>query len=227
MTQSANIVNRNDSPLHDRHNHTSLAQLLEHIRHQRDQQCSAIHAEAEYESARLVNDARTRAAALLRKARQRERAAEAARLNTARAEQRGRVREVWLNQRSELARRGLTRLEAELQRLWREDPSARRGWLERALSDAARVLPGQRWVLEHPPGFEAEDLEALIAGACPGVAVGVTVEPLERDPLPAGFRVTSGNAAVDLSPAGLLARRDRIAGRMLARQSTAPPEIES
>jgi vacuolar-type H+-ATPase subunit E/Vma4 len=223
MTQSTKIADRLHDGLHDPHNHTSLAQLLGHIRHQRDQQCSTIHAEAERDSDRLVEDARARAALLLRKARHRERAAEADRLRAARTEQRGRVREVWLAKRSELAERGLAQLDEELQRLWRDDRNARRCWLVRTLADAARVLPGKRWMLQHPPGFDAEDLDPAIANACPGL----TVEPVLREDLVAGFRVTSGNAAVDLSPSGLLARRDRIAGRLLARQSTAPPELES
>ncbi|NCO19835.1 MAG: hypothetical protein GW900_07300 [Gammaproteobacteria bacterium] len=218
MTQAANTTQRLD----DQHNHTSLAQLLEHIRHQRDRRSSAIHAEAERESAGLVIVARARAAALLRSARRRERAAEADRLRAAHTEQRGRIRKIWLTQRSELARLGLERLEQELRRLWREDVDARRCWLERALADASRVLQGERWVLEHPHDFTPDGLDAALAAACPGI----TVELLPHDQLDAGLRVTSGNATVDLSPSGLLARRDRIAGRLLARQSTAPPEFE-
>lgn len=218
MTESANIAERLDA----QHNRSSLAQLLEHIRHQRDQQCAAIHAEAERESARLLDDARARAAAMLRSARHRERATEADRLRVARAEQRGRVREVWLAQRSELAKRGLAQLDEELQRLWREDPAARRCWLERALADAARVLPGRRWTLQHPPDAQLPNLDQALARVCPEV----DIEPAAHEALSAGFRVTCGNAAVDLSPSGLLARRDRIAGRLLARQSTAPPQLE-
>lgn len=208
---------------HDRHNDAALAQLLGHIHQQCEQQCSTIRAEAEQASRRLVTAARARAATMLRQARARERAAEHARLRTARTHQFGRVREVWLKQRGELARRGLVRLAEELQTLWREDPHARRCWLERALSEAARVLPGEHWILEHPCDIGPEDLHRAVDKLCPGVSV----EPQPRAALVTGFRVSSGNAAIDLTPSGLLARPSRIAGRLLAKQSTAPPELES
>lgn len=209
-------------PTTDRHNDAALAQLLGHIGEQREQQCSLIRTEAEQESQRLVAAARDRAAGMLRDARRRERAAQHARLRTARTQQHGSIRAVWLKLRSELAKRGLVSMNKELQRLWNEDPNARRCWLERSLSEAARVLPGKHWVLEHPCDSEPDDLGTAIEKRCPGVSV----EPLPRQALAAGFRVTNGNAAIDLSPSGLLARPNRIIGRLLAKQSSAPPELE-
>ena len=100
---------------------------------------------------------------MLRDARERERSAEKVRLHAARTRQLGRVRAVWLELRCELARRGLVSLEKELQRLWREDPLARRCWLERGLSEAARVLPGKHWILQHPCDIGPENLDRVVS----------------------------------------------------------------
>ncbi|MDT8438608.1 MAG: hypothetical protein RQ729_06335 [Wenzhouxiangellaceae bacterium] len=204
--------------LQNEHNHRSLGELLEHVERQSESECRARLEAAEREAKRIVGEARRSAADLLRRVRRRERAAARQRIEAENARQRSRLRQAWLARRRELAEHGLETLHERLQQHWQSGAQARRGWLQRALADAASVLPGTEWTVCHPPSWETAE----------GQDVAETPLTWQADEaLVAGFRIVAGSAALDTSPAGLLARRDRIAGHLLAGIETAPPELES
>lgn len=203
----------------DDHNHRSLAELLDHI----DQQCRVEREqrtrEAEQEAEGLRRAARRKAAELLWRVRRRERAVARERIEAETARAKSQLRRAWLQQRRELAEYGMQTLREKLGRHWERDVEARRRWLARALADAAVVLPlATPWTLHHPPGWRRDECESD----------GAQIKTWQsEETLQCGFRIVAGNAMLDSTPDGLLARRDRVAGLLLAELQETPPELES
>ncbi len=194
------------------HNEESLDRLLAHVESESRSRCDKLAAEAREKASTIRRQARQRAADLLRETRRRERRNAHERVRTERARQESRVRQRRLAERLELAGLGIERVRDKLAELWRQE-DARIRWLQRALADAGRVLPGGRWRVRHPEGWAADAAAAAAAGQA---APETTLEWHADAALDAGFVVEAGRAVVDATPRGLTARDERIAGVLLA-----------
>lgn len=206
------------------HNQASLNRLLAHIEQNCSAQCEKLEAQAAGESLAIVKQARDRAAQLLRRSRERERGEAHERLQAERARQRMRLRRAWLERRRGLAERGMQRVAGALAALWNESVAVRSCWLARTLIEARQVLPSDEWRLECPADWDAGEGRATLAGfvdANEGVRIAVQPDSA----IAAGFRLRSRACVVDLTPGGLLARRDRVAGFLLAGLADQPPEL--
>ncbi len=195
------------------HNEVSVRALEAHIRQEYEQRRAALLARAQSEAAWIVSAARRRAAALLRDARRRERRQAWAAIADERPRCQARLRRRRLAERRKWAEAGFRLLEPALADLWAAGPAVRAAWLGQALGDAARSLPaGSQWLIEYPAGEPPGRLREWLAGG----AAGQRCEIEAHGSLPAGYRIRAGLALIDTTPAGLTARRNAIAGRLLA-----------
>ena len=101
----------------------------------------------------------------------------------------------------------------QLEERW-QDPPARRQWAEAALAEAAAVLLGRDWVLEHPEDWPAVERDWVVTLAATRHAARVATRVV-RDAT-AGLRVVEGGAVVDMTAAGLVARRGTLDADLLA-----------
>jgi hypothetical protein len=93
-------------------------------------------------------------------------------------------------------------------------PEARREWAIAAIDEAAEVLIGRDWIVEHPedwPAVESDWLTAL-ARARHGAYIECRPEP----GIGAGLRTVQGGASVDMTAGGLAARMRRLDADLLA-----------
>ena len=107
----------------------------------------------------------------------------------------------------------MTALEKALAARW-ESRAARIHWAEVTVREAAEVLLGREWTLQHPLEWnEAERDEALgfAAQHC-----DAEIAPAAAEDLDAGLRIRSGGATVDMSVRGLMANQRGIKGALLA-----------
>jgi len=216
--------NHNANPVPPARERAALGRLLRHIDEQCSRECGTIKSEADDTAWRVVAEARERAARMLREARRRERATVREQVRAEAARQRARLRNAWTDQRNVLTEHAMTRLRELLLKLWRDDPEARRHWLHSALRQAARTLPATQWRIEVPGAWEDEAARAATPDPIPGSPESLQWHGL--DDLEAGVRIRAGHALLDMSVPGLLARPNQVAGRMLARHSMHPPELE-
>ena len=79
---------------------------------------------------------------------------------------------------------------------------------------AAKRLRHWSWTIAHPPGWRADETQALAAEveAATGSAPHFDVDPL----LLAGLRVNAGDAWLDATPAALMADPEAIGAALLA-----------
>jgi hypothetical protein len=94
------------------------------------------------------------------------------------------------------------------------DPAARQAWAETAVLEAAGVLRGRAWTLEHPADWPKEERERALAFA--RERFGATVQAEAVTALDVGLRIRSEGALVDLSVPGLMANEHTIEGELLA-----------
>ena len=102
---------------------------------------------------------------------------------------------------------GQRQLRAALHSRW-EDAEGRREWAATLLQEASALLPSGRWLVEYPHELETVEAESLLAGA------DVALQPSTE--IDAGFRLMCGDACLDMSVEGLLARSEDIDGELLA-----------
>lgn len=108
---------------------------------------------------------------------------------------------------------GSTALRDALHRRW-ADEAARRDWAQTMVREAAMVLLGRDWTLEHPAEWPAAERDDALAFASDEAGARITAEA--SDAFDAGLRIRSEGALVDMTIAGLLANRGRIDGQLLA-----------
>lgn len=104
-------------------------------------------------------------------------------------------------------------LAAALAERWQR-PDGRQEWTTCVLEEAAAVLLAREWLLEHPPAWPAEELREATRLAQERYGAVLQARPVEE--IPAGLRVRSGGALVDMSIAGLLANHSVVEGELLA-----------
>jgi len=206
------------------HNSASLNELLAHIENHCAAQCQELEAQAEAEARSVIAQARAHAAALIQRARVRERAEARERFRAEQARQRMRLRLAWLEHRRHLAERGVQRLTRALNELWRGSVEARVGWLQRALDEAAQVLPCGAWRVARPATWEVDEGRDAVDRFLRD-RDGLELTFAADTEITAGFRVGCRASHVDLTPNGLLARRDRVAGYLLAGLNAEPPDL--
>lgn len=187
--------------------------LMELVEQSRSTQCNEAREQAELQAAELRRQARKLA---------RVRVGKAAREERERLEHEVRMveAEVETERRRQARRRdvaliaaGRKALAKELAARWAE-PDERQAWTERALHEAADVLLGRTWTLEHPADWPADEQHRAIEVA--REQLGATIETRPADGLQAGLRIRHGGALVDMSIAGLLANERSIEGELLA-----------
>lgn len=172
----------------------------------------------------LLNEAKAQAAAQLAQARAQARG----QWRQARDEEMQRCEGLLAAARAELATlkrlHGQRRVEALLARGWEmlpgalrarwQDPQSRRLWVDAAVAAALAALPPRDWALAHPadwPEAERQDCLDGLAGRL-GHRPAAAVEPS----LAAGLRIAAAGNVIDATPAGLLADRAEIGGRLVA-----------
>lgn len=190
----------------------ALATLLDVVDRDSEARCAEIlgaaRAEAEALRAKSMREARRRLSTALRA----ERAGAAARIAAAHAHleaaQRGAAQ-----RRSALAlAAGEALLPAALQAVW-QDPPRRREWLQQAANRAAQSLPHNAWRIRHAPDLGADDKAWLQRRIGELGLAGLSFEP---DPgIAAGIEIHAGAAVLEATPAGLLADRAWVYGRLL------------
>jgi len=87
-------------------------------------------------------------------------------------------------------------------------------WAQAALRLAAKRLRHGSWNVSHPPGWRADETQALAAEveAATGSAPHFDVDPS----LLAGLRVDAGDAWLDATPRALMTDREAIGAALLA-----------
>jgi len=208
-------------PPAERHDEASVRALEAHIQTECEQRSTAVLAAAAAQAAAIVTAARRRAVVLLRQVRRRERHLAQAVVDAERARGEAQFRRRCLAGRWAQAEQGVQQLEQALIACWKAAPAARIAWLRLAFSAAQRSLLAEQWLVEYPTDWrrtEAGDLLTELRAARPALHL----EWKPRSALEAGYRIRAGRALIDATPAGLAARRARIAGRLLAELAASP-----
>ncbi len=187
--------------------------LMELLEQSRSAQCQQAREGAELQAAQLLRRARRAA---------RERVSKAAHEERARLEREVRMveAEIETEQRRRARRHDSTLIETghkllaeALAARWAE-ADTRREWTACALDEAADVLLGRDWTLEHPADWPEDERKQAIELARERCGATLAVKSAER--LDAGLRIRSGGALVDMSVPGLLANERTIEGELLA-----------
>jgi len=199
----------------------ALKTLLEESR---DAQCREAREQAETQARDLRRQARKQARERVSKAahEERDRLQHEVRVVEAEieTEQRKRARQ----RDMQLIAAGMGELEKALAERW-DSRAARIHWAEVTVMEAAEVLLGREWTLEHPPEWsEAERDEALAFAA---QHCGAEISPSAAADLAAGLRIRSKGAMVDMSVRGLMANQRSIKGALLAEFNRAAEGDES
>lgn len=192
---------------------SQVAALKQILEQSRNAKCREVHEQAEAQAAEI----RRRARALAR-----DRVSKAAHEERARLEREVRMveAEIETEQRRRARKRdtaliaaGREALARALEARW-EGKAERAEWVQATLSEAASVLLGKRWTLEHPADFAAEERDAALALA--REKFGAEIEAVAAEDLDKGLRIRSAGASVDMSITGLLSNERVIEGELLA-----------
>lgn len=187
--------------------------MLERVNEHRERRAGEIRTKAAAQSLEILRSARTEARESLHRAVARERArmAQSLRQAEARAELESR-RRAQLETRT-LLKHMWEKVAAVLESRWRND-AERSEWIQAAVGEAAQLLAGQSWRIEHAAGVSAEDRRG---GERRALTLGARAVEWQLDAqLAAGLRVRSPGACLDATVAGLLARREEVEAAFLS-----------
>lgn len=190
----------------------ALATLLDVVDQDSKARCAEILGAAQAEAGALRAASMREARLSLRAALRAERAGAAARVAAAHAQVEAEQRRA-LQRRATLAvAAGEAMLPAALQTAWK-DPQRRRPWLEQAVERAAQTLPRGAWRIRHAPDLGADDIAWLQQRLG---ETGLADASFEADAgIEAGIEIQAGAARLEATPAGLLADRAWVCGRLL------------
>ena len=192
---------------------TQVDALKELLDQSRNSHCSEVRDKAAVQARDIRKHARKQA---------RERVRAAAREERERLEHEVRMveAEIETEQRRRARRRDMSLIEnghselaQALAQRW-QDPAGRQAWAEAAVTDAAGVLLGRDWTLEHPADWPAAERDRTLALA--RERYGATIEARVVEGMESGVCIRSQGALVDMSVAGLLANERTIEGELLA-----------
>jgi hypothetical protein len=190
-----------------------LSALMKLLEQSRNSHCSDTREQAQLQAAELRQRARKLARERVGKAALEERGRLEHEIRMAQAEVDTLKRKGARARDLALIASGHSMLEDALAERWRER-EARLGWAETALREAATVLLGREWILEHPADWPADERDRAIALGRESCGAALTAAPV--DTLAMGLRIRSGGALVDMSIRGLLANSRAIEGALLA-----------
>lgn len=190
----------------------ALATLLDVVDRDSKARCAEILGDAQAQAEALRAEAMREGRQRLRAALRAERARAAARIAAARARLEAEQRRAQQRQAALALAAAEALLPAALQAAWK-DPPRRRQWLEQALTRAAQSLPRIAWRIRHASDLDADDKawlqqrlgETALAGPVFEADAGIA----------AGMEIQAGGARLEATPAGLLADRAWVGGRLL------------
>jgi vacuolar-type H+-ATPase subunit H len=186
--------------------------LLREIEQQAGEECRTAIAAAEQEARTIVAHAHAAARQRVHEAIGELRREGVRRLSRARAQIETAARQSAQRHALKLIERAWPLLADALLARWR-DPATRRTWADAAAGYARDRLKAERWAVEHPPGWSAdEQLSLCKALGAADAAVTFTVDRA----LAAGIRIKAAGATIDATAQGLLADRAAVAAQLLA-----------
>lgn len=190
-----------------------LEALLDLVEDFRSRSCREIEEQARARAEETVARARQEARVRMHAAVEHERARAQETLASTRARlltQRRHGRQA-LDKR--LAAQAWTELRPALARRWR-NADQRRAWVEALVRRADELLPGSTWRVEHPPGWDAEEMSRLdsreSASGC-GRSLTFVADP----EIEAGLRIRVDGTCLDGTTQGLLADRPAVEAELL------------
>lgn len=180
---------------------------------QRDAQCREIEGESRYRTKELLRDSRQRMRRRLHQAVAEERQhREGALLEAQQRIETARRQEV-LSGYAHFLDRAWPRLLTELQSRW-SDAGTRRSWCAMAIAEAQSSLPADNWTVELASPWTRGDSQWLQGEFA---TRGLPPPELQTaQDLPPGLRIRCGEALLDATLDGLLARRPEIEAQLLA-----------
>ena len=190
-----------------------LAAMLERIQQDLGDSRDVLLSQARRQARARLRDARRRARQRMALAIAEERSQGQESLGRARAALASRLRRKQQLLDREQLKAGQRQLRAALHSRW-EDSDARREWAVTLLQEARALLPSGKWCVEHPDDLDPVEAESLLAGT--DIMLRASKE------IDAGFRLVCGDACLDMSVEGLLARSEDIAGELLAEELASP-----
>jgi hypothetical protein len=190
-----------------------VAAMLERVSQHRERRSGEIRVKEAAQTHDIVRGARAEARQNLKQAVARERArmAQGLRQAEARAELESR-RRAQLETVTLLAHMW-EHIAAVLEARW-HSASPRNAWIAAAVAEAAQLLAGQSWRIEHAAGVSPEERRAV-----EGLLGAGRVRAIEwqlDDRLRAGLRVRAPGACLDATIEGLLARRAEVEAEFLS-----------
>lgn len=201
-----------------------VSALVEALRSQQESQCRKLIGEAELRARNLLRDSRRQLAERGRQAVHEERRRREAALKMARHRIQTAERVKVQTRYADLLQHAWPALIAELERRW-SAAALRRAWCEKLVDEAVHAFGAAAWTIEHPDDWSAADAKWMTAALRKR---GVPKPNYRAESNSgAGLKISHGSACLDGTVEGLLRRRSRIEGLLLAaweRQGWEPHE---
>lgn len=191
-----------------------LKALLNLVKSHRDTECQKLQADAQNQASALIRQAHHEARKRMHAAVQEERNRFQVRIESTRAQLQTRSRQRRQQAALLLLHQGWEQLEAEIRRRW-QNADSRKQWVDALLDRAVELLPLGAWQVEHPHGWsdnEIEDVQTRISEY-----TGHESQFQCQDNINAGLRIFSHGACLDGTLEGLLADRDKVEAKLLAK----------
>lgn len=179
----------------------------------RDARCREAREQAEIQASELRRQARRQARERVSKAAHEERDRLQQEVRAVEAEIETEQRKRARQRDMQLIAAGITALENTLTARW-DSRAARIKWAEVTVMEAAEVLLGREWTLEHPPEWNDAERDQALAFAAQHC--DAKMSPAAAEDLDVGLRILSKGATVDMSVRGLMANQRSIKGALLA-----------
>ncbi len=187
--------------------------LLGLVTQRREQRTRDIRSKSDAEVREVLRAARAEARESLHQAVARERARITQGLRQAQARAELETRQRAQRETLALLQHMWQRIGATLEARWSVE-QARGAWIAAAMQDAAQLLGGRSWHIEHPAGLTPEERQRSLAQARAGDARDVEwhLEPQ----IGAGLRVRTSGACLDATIEGLLVDREDVEALFLS-----------
>lgn len=191
----------------------NLEAMLDKVRTQSEAECNAIASDARAEAEAILKRAHKDARIKVHEAVEHERRAAIRDISKMQAR-------IDTDKRQRLQTSELTYLDeawkdlrAALQQRW-DTPEDRAQWVASAVTHTAENLQPGSWVIEHPEGWDTNEMNPHLDTIEDNSGDQPTYRP---DPsMSSGLRVHVGEAVLDASPGGILADQDHISALLLA-----------
>ena len=192
---------------------TQARALKDLVEKSQQEQCRTAREQAELKAREIRRNARRQARERVGKAVGEERARMQQEVRVVEAEIETEQRRRSRRRDMELIASGTGMLKEALMKRW-DDEDGRREWARVALEEAAEVLLGRDWTLEHPAAWAEAERDEATKWADEQYGATLALKPAED--LERGLRIRNRGAIVDMSIAGLTADTRSIHGALLA-----------